>query len=685
VDFPPVDEVAALGSSEYECGFLRNEFGPGMGYYRRRLERLQFAGECVLDAGCGAGQWSLALAERFDEVHALDRSEDRLRVLRTLTKQLDVNHIHIRSGSVDNLPYEANKFDAVFCYGVIMFTDVAAVLREFHRVLKPGGRMYLCLNAEGWSRHLAEEASKNDPKLRKVGFQTLLDTAVQRLTTPTALELLREAYSNALPIETRAGRRLRFLLMHSPRRAWRWLIRQLLGVTRQVYYVDYLAAHCGQEWAARALDTIAGILLNGDPVPSRAVTRAYTPEEINLMCSEAGFVDFEWDSEAGLLCDLNDEVRVEPRYIGRYSNELAVWECLAVKPSGRQLLLSPSRLQSRSPSRVCSYVECTPQPIMSNASWHGTELGEWAERQARRLGGHAQLESLAGEIVAAARTEEEKLRAILRFVQGVVRRDPLIQPMLSDGMLPSSLAIILTGTGRCGHCCKVVQEIADAVGIEARCVQRPKHLLIEARVDGRWVVADADVFKNGIMLENREGKLLAVDELRQNPFQVDRFMPTGWFILPSSPEASGLLGRQVRGYVDAAWPERRGFASGYFSDVIQYYPPSLPQIECIETASQALRIRWTASHVREGRLVGYRVAVSTSARGWAYGGASQSGESLPPPPDHVFKAQTTALHLETDVPAGAKRLYVSVTPISDHIDREPDAFFWPSEEEVYEF
>jgi SAM-dependent methyltransferase len=70
-------------------------------------------------------------------------------------------------GYLEKLAYADESFDAVFCYGVFMFTQMPLALREFHRVLKPGGRFYLNANSWGWYLHLLWDVPWNRiPALR---------------------------------------------------------------------------------------------------------------------------------------------------------------------------------------------------------------------------------------------------------------------------------------------------------------------------------------------------------------------------------------------------------------------------------------------------------------------------------------------------------------------------------------
>lgn len=141
----------------YEKSFVQNEF-TGLrtpSYYEARLRQIQFSGHSrVLDAACGMGQWSLALAEQNEFVEGIDLSEKRVEVAKKLASEKGCSNIHFQVGSIESLPFGDEYFDAVFCYGSFMFTDMQKTLTEFKRVLKPGGKIYVNANGFGWYMHL---------------------------------------------------------------------------------------------------------------------------------------------------------------------------------------------------------------------------------------------------------------------------------------------------------------------------------------------------------------------------------------------------------------------------------------------------------------------------------------------------------------------------------------------------
>lgn len=159
--------------------FLQRIFGEGLMKYQDRLNAIGFSDyDHVLDAGCGYGQWSLALAEMNRNISSCDISSLRIDLLSDLTKNLGATNLDLKVSGIDAMPYPDAYFDAVFCYGVIFLTPWRQSLAELTRVLKPGGKLYVNANGLGWYVFLWQEehnkADDYDPKA--IAAQTFADT-----------------------------------------------------------------------------------------------------------------------------------------------------------------------------------------------------------------------------------------------------------------------------------------------------------------------------------------------------------------------------------------------------------------------------------------------------------------------------------------------------------------------------
>ncbi len=95
----------------------------------------------VLEIGCGAAQCSRYLAGLGVPVIATDLSAGMLAQARRLDAATGLV-VPVAQCDGSSLPFADESFDVVFtAYGVVPFVaDSAAVMREAHRVLRPGGR-----------------------------------------------------------------------------------------------------------------------------------------------------------------------------------------------------------------------------------------------------------------------------------------------------------------------------------------------------------------------------------------------------------------------------------------------------------------------------------------------------------------------------------------------------------------
>lgn len=95
----------------------------------------------LLDVGCGIGFWVHQFCRLGANVSACDLSETAVELTRRRAEMFQLA-AEIQQGNAEQLPYPDETFDHVNCQGVIHHTpDTARCIREFHRVLKPGGTL----------------------------------------------------------------------------------------------------------------------------------------------------------------------------------------------------------------------------------------------------------------------------------------------------------------------------------------------------------------------------------------------------------------------------------------------------------------------------------------------------------------------------------------------------------------
>ena len=103
------------------------------------------AGETVVDVGSGAGFDSL-IASRLvglaGRVVGVDMTEEMLKKARAGAEAMGATHAEFREGLAESLPIPDRFADVVISNGVLNLTlDKTETLREWFRILKPGGRL----------------------------------------------------------------------------------------------------------------------------------------------------------------------------------------------------------------------------------------------------------------------------------------------------------------------------------------------------------------------------------------------------------------------------------------------------------------------------------------------------------------------------------------------------------------
>jgi ubiquinone/menaquinone biosynthesis C-methylase UbiE len=110
----------------------------------RRDRRVAFltqgipASSSVLEVGAGGGVFTADLTSRFSDVTAIDIAPEHLRLARERAPQA-----RFREMDAHQLQFPAQSFDAVLGVSILHHLEAERALREWFRVLKPGGALRL--------------------------------------------------------------------------------------------------------------------------------------------------------------------------------------------------------------------------------------------------------------------------------------------------------------------------------------------------------------------------------------------------------------------------------------------------------------------------------------------------------------------------------------------------------------
>ena len=162
----------------------------------------------ILEVAVGTGRLFSRLVERnpSGRNEGLDLSPDMLAHARQRVDQSSPDSsYHLFEGSAYELPFEMDTFDVLFnTFMIDMFPieDYPRVLKEFERVLKPGGKVAIAYFSRGLKRvnHFWTWMAKHfpalltgcrpvvlEPSLLQVGFRVLHQEEISQSTFPSAV------------------------------------------------------------------------------------------------------------------------------------------------------------------------------------------------------------------------------------------------------------------------------------------------------------------------------------------------------------------------------------------------------------------------------------------------------------------------------------------------------------------
>ncbi|HEX7150005.1 MAG TPA: class I SAM-dependent methyltransferase [Thermoanaerobaculia bacterium] len=118
------------------------------------IKRYVPAGSSIVDMGCGFGEWVQFLKSRGYRANGCDYSPELIARLREAYPNDEWVQADIR-----NLPLADASYDALISWGVIEHDEAGpgAALREFRRVVRPGGHIVVTVPVDTpWARHATD-------------------------------------------------------------------------------------------------------------------------------------------------------------------------------------------------------------------------------------------------------------------------------------------------------------------------------------------------------------------------------------------------------------------------------------------------------------------------------------------------------------------------------------------------
>ena len=302
----------------------------------------------VLDAGCGTGGFTVALARDADSIAAVDYTAGRIDFFNAVLDRMNTRPpIETLAGPIEDMPFQDGEFDAIYCRGVIWVADTPRAIQEFFRVLKPGGRVYMTNNDDAWNHYLVEGKGEENPNAARQGRDTLYNTAWRR-HGKAAMEALQGVLKNAsVDIDLDDEAISLDELLDEMDRLLRAAPSEAATTVRRLEL--HARALCGEGHLPVILRDMLAVASGKQAGPTVSVSSdSWSPEDVEALVHGIGYTNFVWWSGGGG----QDEHGKRPLELGpwpdgkvrshwyqlgirhrHYRGALTTWHCMYEKPA----------------------------------------------------------------------------------------------------------------------------------------------------------------------------------------------------------------------------------------------------------------------------------------------------------------------------------------------------------------
>lgn len=281
-----------------------------------------------------------------------------------------------------------------------------------------------------------------------------------------------------------------------------------------------------------------------------------------------------------------------------------------------------------------------------------------------------------------------------------------LQPINEEKQLVCDPIILLElHEMKCGQVARIACDLFSAVGYQTRLVQLGGHVIAEIYYDQAWHYFDVDLWHGYKAVENN-GNIPSVEELSKSPYLIDAMNNTYY---ETYMYEINLLGNHSDSYPSYYYFNKSAYTVtpcyyykiateeqelnwyygwNYYETVDaeielsaeKFEQPAAPYIEKVIISEGKAKIEWSKKENDLSDIIGYKVFVSRTSRGWEYANIcgdqeienfvinryepSQYDKITQLPCSDVYDIDTSATEIELELENGI--YYVSIMPYDSH-------------------
>lgn len=169
-------------AEKYDINIYRNRFNIKIKNKVEFFYVKKYAKGKILDAGAGTGRFSLFMLDNGSEVYSSDISHPMLSIAKKKN-----NKVKAVVADIFNLPFTDNYFDSIVSITVLEhFIDYEKILKEFCRVLKPGGT--IIFEMPNKNNHVLNSSSDN---CESIFYSMITVKQMRKLVNKYSLEIIK--------------------------------------------------------------------------------------------------------------------------------------------------------------------------------------------------------------------------------------------------------------------------------------------------------------------------------------------------------------------------------------------------------------------------------------------------------------------------------------------------------------